>query len=128
MRSALDQAFLRRLRFIVDFPFPGRHERKRIWAKAFPAETPTAGLDYGRLSRLNLTGGSIHNIALNAAFLAAETDEPITMPVLLAAARAEFVKLERPINEADFHWAEPGLSRQNRRVLNSDQERESRNA
>jgi ATPase family protein associated with various cellular activities (AAA)/winged helix domain-containing protein len=104
MKSALDPAFLRRLRFIVTFPFPGVAERKAIWLKAFPERTRTLGLDHDRLARLNLTGGHIHNIALNAAFLAAKDDRPITMPLVLAGARAEFRKLDRPINEADFRW------------------------
>ncbi|MGI8587621.1 MAG: ATP-binding protein [Chloroflexia bacterium] len=107
MRNALDLAFMRRLRFIVDFRFPGPAERKRIWEKAFPPDTPTGPLDYDRLSRINLAGGSIHVIAINAAFLAAQADTPVTMHLVLAAARAEYRKLERPINEADFRWLEP---------------------
>lgn len=106
MKNALDHAFMRRLRFIVNFPFPGPKERKLIWQKVFPPQTPTAGLNFDRLARLNLTGGSIHNIALNAAFLAAQVSTPVTMPLVLTAARAEFTKLERPINEADFRWQE----------------------
>lgn len=102
MKSALDSAFLRRLRFLVNFPFPGPAERLVLWQKVFPAETPKEGLDFDRLTRLNLTGGSIHNIALNAAFLAAEAGSAVTMPLVLDAARAEFRKLERPINEVDF--------------------------
>lgn len=107
MKSALDQAFLRRLRFIVNFPFPGITERKAIWQKVFPAQTPTCGVDYGRLAKLNLSGGSIHNIALNAAFLAAQDGGSVTMPLILEAARGEFRKLEKPINEADFRWTQP---------------------
>jgi hypothetical protein len=107
MKSALDQAFLRRLRFIVNFPFPGPPERKLIWEKIFPPETPVQRLDYDRLARLNLAGGGIHNCALNAAFLAAQTNQPVTMPLVLQAARTEFRKLERPVNEADFRWSEP---------------------
>lgn len=107
MKSALDQAFVRRLRFILTFPFPGHPERQQIWLKVFPPETPTLGLDFSRLARLNLTGGSIHNIALNAAFLAARAGTPVTMPLLLQAARTEFRKLDRPINEADFRWQKP---------------------
>jgi hypothetical protein len=64
-------------------------------------------LDFNRLGRLNLTGGSIHNIALNAAFLAAQAGTPVTMALVLAAARSEFRKLERPINEMDFRSSEP---------------------
>jgi hypothetical protein len=107
MKRALDSAFLRRLRFIVDFPFPGVRERERIWANVFPAETPTAGLDIHRLARLNLTGGSIHSIGLNAAFLAAQAGAPVTMPLVLQAARLELRKLDRPVNESDFRWQTP---------------------
>ncbi|AFY57573.1 AAA+ family ATPase [Rivularia sp. PCC 7116] len=102
MKSSLDTAFLRRLRFIINFPFPGKLERKRMWQKVFPEETPIESLDFERLARLNLTGGSIHNIAINAAFLAAREGTAVTMQFVLAAARTEFRKLERPINEADF--------------------------
>jgi hypothetical protein len=102
LKSALDPAFLRRLRFLVTFPFPGAAERQAIWQRAFPAEAPTEGLDWERLARLTLTGGSIHNIALHAAFLAAEAGSPVTLPLVLDAARAELRKLERPVNEADF--------------------------
>lgn len=114
MKSALDPAFMRRLRFIVNFPFPGAKERKLIWQHVFPKAdesrgltgTPIEGLNYDRLAKLNLTGGSIHNIALNAAFLAAQAGSNVTMPIVLEAARTEFRKLERPINEADFRVLE----------------------
>jgi SpoVK/Ycf46/Vps4 family AAA+-type ATPase len=102
LKSALDQAFLRRLRFLVTFPFPGVAERRAIWQRAFPPETPREELDLDRLAHLTLTGGSIHNVALHAAFLAAEAGSPVTMALVLDAARAEFRKLERPVNEADF--------------------------
>jgi len=108
LKTALDRAFMRRLRFIVNFPFPGPQERKVIWEKVFPPQTPCQGVDPARLARLNLTGGSIHNTALNAAFLAAEAGTPVTMPLLLAAARTEMRKLDHPVNEADFVWKEPG--------------------
>ncbi|MCH7719886.1 MAG: ATP-binding protein [Planctomycetes bacterium] len=112
MKSALDQAFMRRLRFIVNFPFPIADDRRRIWMRVFPSETPTEGLDYERLVRLNLTGGSILNISLNAAFLAARAGEQVSMRLVLEAARSEFRKLERPINEADFRWTESAVSGQ----------------
>jgi len=102
MKGALDSAFLRRLRFIVNFPVPAAPQRKAIWQKVFPPETHTEGLDYDRLARLNLTGGLIHNVALNAAFLAAQNGTAVTLPLVLTAARAEFRKLDRPINEDDF--------------------------
>ncbi len=106
MKNALDQAFVRRLRFIVNFPFPSPPLRKGIWEKVFPQKVPRDKLDFDRLACLNITGGSIHNIALNAAFLAAQKGTAVTMPLMLAAARDEFRKLEHPINEAHFHWKE----------------------
>jgi ATP-dependent 26S proteasome regulatory subunit len=102
MKNALDRAFLRRLRFIVDFRFPAVAERKLIWQNVFPPHVPKDELDYDRLARLNITGGNIHSIALNAAFMAAPDNLKVTMPMVLSAARAEFRKLDRPINEAEF--------------------------
>ncbi len=107
MKSALDQAFLRRLRFVVNFPFPGAAERKAMWQRVFPAGVPKSDLDCDRLARLNMTGGNIYNVALNAAFMAARAGTRVTMPLVLDAARAEFRKLERPINEMDFRWQVP---------------------
>jgi SpoVK/Ycf46/Vps4 family AAA+-type ATPase len=72
MKSAWDNAFMRWLRFIVNFPFPDRSDRKRMWQKVFPPNTPTVGLDNDRLVRFNFTGASIQNIALSAAFLDAK--------------------------------------------------------
>src|SRR5262249_37296890 len=106
-KSALDGAFLRRLRFVVDFRFPGVAERAAIWQKVFPAGAPVSGLDYEHLASFSLAGGSIHNIAVNAAFVAAKGGMPITMPVIFDAMRTEFGKLGRPVNEAEFRWPEP---------------------
>src|SRR5262249_15850823 len=66
-KSLLDQAFLRRLRFLVDFPFPSPADRVRIWQGAFPEQAEKEALDYEFLGRLEISGGSISNIALNAA-------------------------------------------------------------
>ena len=104
MRSALDQAFLRRLRFVVTFPFPAAAERRLIWSKMFPPRTRTADLDLDRLAGFTATGGMIRNIALNAAFLAARDAAPVSMPLVLQAARDEFRKLELPVAEGDFAW------------------------
>lgn len=104
MKSALDQAFLRRLRIVIDLPHPGPAERKAMWMKAFPPETKTATLDFDRLAKINVTGGNIAVIALNAAFEAAHAGTPVTMPVILNAARIEFRKLGRPINESELRW------------------------
>jgi hypothetical protein len=102
MKGALDSAFMRRLRFIVNFPFPGMAERKQIWQKALPPDVPREGLDYDRLARFNLSGGNIHSVALNAAFLAAQRATPVTAPLILTAVRSELRKLDKPINEAEF--------------------------
>jgi hypothetical protein len=104
MRSALDVAFTRRLRFVVTFPFPTAADRARMWQRAFPPQTPVEDLDYARLARVNLTGGSIHNAAINAAFMAAQADRPVGMGAVLTAIRNELIKMDRPINEAEFHW------------------------
>lgn len=106
MKGALDKAFLRRLRFIVNFPFPDASQRREMWEKAFPQDAPRMSLDLVKLSSFNLTGGSIHNIALSSAFMAAGNGGVVTMPLVLDAVRTEFRKLERPINEADFRWRE----------------------
>jgi hypothetical protein len=101
MRSALDTAFLRRLRFIVQFPFPDAAQRAGIWRHIFPANTPTESLDVNKLARLNVAGGNIRNIALHAAFLAAHADEPVRMSHLLHAARSEYAKLEKPMADSE---------------------------
>ncbi|QXD15736.1 ATP-binding protein [Rhodocaloribacter litoris] len=101
LKDALDDAFQRRIRFIVTFPFPDAALRLRIWERIFPGETPTRGLDAGKLARLTLTGGNIRNIALNAAFLAAGAGEPVEMKHLLEATRQEYAKLDKPLTEAE---------------------------
>jgi ATPase family associated with various cellular activities (AAA)/Winged helix domain, variant len=101
LKQSLDAAFVRRLRFIVQFPFPDIVQREQIWATVFPRETPREGLDCGKLARLSVAGGNIRNIALNAAFLAADASQPVRMEHLLVAAHAEAAKLERPIMETE---------------------------
>ncbi len=100
-KSSLDQAFLRRLRFVVEFPFPEAAQRAEIWRRIFPSLTPVDGLNVEHLACLRVSGGNIHNIAMGAAFLAADADEPVRMEHLLAAARAEFAKLEIPLNDSE---------------------------
>lgn len=102
LKDSLDQAFLRRIRFMVHFPFPDTTTRAEIWRRTFPKTTPTEGLDFRRLARLNVTGGNIHNIALNGAFLAAEAGEAVTMKHLLEATKSEYLKLERTLTEAEI--------------------------
>jgi len=100
-KAALDSAFQRRLRFVVNFPFPDLAEREAIWRSVFPAATRLEGLDYASLARLGMTGGNIRNIALGAAFRAADAGTPVTMAHLLRAAHSEAAKRDRAISEAE---------------------------
>nr|HMQ53152.1 ATP-binding protein [Anaerolineae bacterium] len=76
--------------------------------RIFPADTPTEGLDAARLARLNVAGGNIANIALNAAFLAADAGQPVRMPHLLRAAQLEYAKLEKSLTEAEVEGWQNG--------------------
>lgn len=102
IKEALDPAFLRRIRFVVQFPFPDAGERLEIWRRMFPPQTPVEGLDVAKLAKLNVAGGNIRNIAMNAAFLAADANEPVRMRHVLNAARNEYRKIEKPLTEAEI--------------------------
>jgi hypothetical protein len=101
LKSALDPAFQRRLRFVVEFPFPDQQQREQIWRGIFPAATPLDRIDHAKLARLNVAGGHIRNIAMNAAFLAAEAGSAVAMPHLLQAARSEAAKRERALSDTE---------------------------
>ncbi|MEM7537894.1 MAG: ATP-binding protein [Chloroflexota bacterium] len=108
LKSGLDDAFTRRLRFSVTFAKPNEESRRRIWQKIFPKETPLGALDYDYLSKtFNMAGGSIYNAALNAAFLAARSNSVVTMPLVLEAIRIEMLKEDRLIDDDQFTWYEP---------------------
>jgi hypothetical protein len=100
-KAALDTAFARRLRFVVHFPFPDQAQREALWRSVFPAATPLEPLDYHKLAHLAVPGGTIRNIALSAAFLAAEAGSPIGMRHLLRAAHIEAAKRDKPISDAE---------------------------
>jgi hypothetical protein len=100
-KEALDSAFQRRLRFVVPFPFPHAGLRERIWRRVFPADAPLAGIDYTKLARLNVAGGTIRNIALSSAFLAAEAGTSVSMVQLLRASHLEAAKRDNPYSEAE---------------------------
>jgi winged helix domain-containing protein/ATPase family protein associated with various cellular activities (AAA) len=102
LKQNLDAAFLRRLRFLVDFPNPDPAQRQRIWRQVFPPEAEIENLDWTALSRLNIPGGNIRNIALNASFLAAGEGTSVRMDHVLRAARREYAKLSRLISESEF--------------------------
>jgi hypothetical protein len=101
LRSNVDRAFLRRLRFVVQFPFPDEPARAEMWRRAFPAETPRAGLDPAVLARLQVSGGSIRSIALGAAFAAADAGTPVRPEHVLHAARVEYAKADRVLTAAE---------------------------
>ena len=100
----IDEAFTRRIRFIIEFPFPDPDFRRRIWARAFPEHTPLAeDIDFDFLAhKLKLSGGNIRNIALGAAFLAAGNGGRVGMGHVIGAAKREFQKMGRLLVRADF--------------------------
>ena len=102
LKTAIDQAFLRRIRFLVHFPFPEAAQRAEIWRRIFPEETPTAGLDHARLGQLTIAGGNIRNVALNAAFLAADRGAPVSMDDIRRSALAEYAKIEKPMTSTEL--------------------------
>lgn len=102
IKSALDVAFLRRISVIAEFPFPDESMRALMWQRAFPNETPTKDLDPKLLAQLHVSGGSIRNIALAAAFLAAEADEPVTFDLVRRAAMLDYAKSDRHVTPAEL--------------------------
>jgi MoxR-like ATPase len=105
MKSALDRAFMRRIRFVVSFPFPDVAAREQIWRRQFPPNAPLGEIDFASLARLNIAGGNIRSIAVNAAFKAADAGGCIEQAGLMAAAREEFAKLERNMNDVELRSA-----------------------
>lgn len=101
LKNALDTAFLRRIRFMVDFPFPAAQYRSQIWQRIFPPQTPIKGLDYQKLGQLQVAGGNIRNIAMNAAFIAADADEPVMMKHILKATQRDYLKLQRLLTKEE---------------------------
>ncbi len=100
MKASLDHAFMRRIRFVVNFPFPDPAAREAIWRRQFPVAAPMGEVDFAALARINLPGGNIRSIAVNAAFKAADAGQSIDQALLMAAAREEFAKLERSLTGA----------------------------
>jgi SpoVK/Ycf46/Vps4 family AAA+-type ATPase len=102
LKAALDRSFLRRIRFVVNFPFPDPAARAKIWRLMLPPTLPTDGVDVTRLARLQVSGGNIRTIALGAAFLAAENGGVVTHEHLLTATRREYHKLEKPLTDTEM--------------------------
>jgi SpoVK/Ycf46/Vps4 family AAA+-type ATPase len=104
LRANLDEAFTRRLQFIINFPFPDEEYRLHIWQVLMPPGLPCAdNLDLKLMAkRFKLTGGSIRNIIVSAAYIAAKDGDRVTMEHLMHGARREFQKMGRLVNETDF--------------------------
>jgi ATPase family associated with various cellular activities (AAA) len=102
LRANVDDAFVRRLGFILTFPFPDTDARRALWERAFGSRVPLGALDHGLLAQLTLTGGSIRNVAVHAAFRAAERGDAVTMADLLDSAYREYDKLERPLTPTEL--------------------------
>jgi hypothetical protein len=111
-RDALDAAFVRRMTEIVEFPQPDAQSREAIWRRHLPAATGQPPLDHARLARMNIDGRTIRNIALRARFLAAASNEPVTLSLVLEAAA-----VERGSPGADHG---PGLDQGNAAVMSVD--------
>ena len=107
LQDSIDPAFLRRIRFIVKFPFPTIKDRVKIWQCSFPERMPVEDLDYAKLARLNVSGGEIHNIVLRAAFIAARDHRSVSMADLLQATHLEYDKLGRNLPSAEVQgWVD----------------------
>jgi SpoVK/Ycf46/Vps4 family AAA+-type ATPase len=104
LRSNMDDAFIRRMHFSVEFPFPNQRERRRIWEIILPDDTPRSpdlDLDF-MAERFEIAGGNIRNIALAAAFLAADDGGIVTMNHLVWATRREYQKMGKIVAQGEF--------------------------
>jgi SpoVK/Ycf46/Vps4 family AAA+-type ATPase len=96
LRQNMDEAFVRRIQVIIEFPFPDAEFRQRIWEVTFPKEAPLENVDFTQLAQeIKLPGGNIKNMALAAAFFAACDRQSIQMKHLIKAAEREHEKLGR---------------------------------
>lgn len=102
LRHAIDPAFLRRFRFVVDFPMPSEAERLRLWRRAFPPEAPVEPLDFRVLAAQPLSGAAIRNIALAAAFHAAERGAAIGKDAIAAELAEELRKTNQAAPRIDW--------------------------
>jgi ATPase family associated with various cellular activities (AAA) len=105
LRHAIDPAFLRRFRFVVDVPLPAAEERLRLWAHAFPKATPVEPMDWRALMSLPLSGGVIRNVALGAAFRAAAEGRPVSREMVTAELAEELRKQNLPVPHINWEFA-----------------------
>lgn len=111
LRKNVDEAFVRRMHFIVDFPMPALAERFALWETIWPERAPRADdLDVRFLAaQFELSGGHIRNAALAAAFLAAEQGSAITMAHVMAAVRREYQKMGTLVMDQS-RWSHPAVA------------------
>ena len=102
MKSSIDGAFVRRLRYLIEFPFPDQPAREEIWRRVLPKTVPTEGVDPVLLSQLHVTGALIRSIAINAAFRAADGGSPLSMSHMLAATRRQYQMLGQPLSDLEI--------------------------
>ena len=104
LKANLDDAFTRRLQFLIDFPFPDENYRLKIWEVLIPPSLPVEDeLDLALMAkRFKLAGGNIRNIILNAAYYAAEDGNYVTMPHLMHGAKREIQKMGKLVQDSDF--------------------------
>ncbi len=109
LQNNMDEAFLRRLRFIVEFTPPQAEERRRIWQQIWPTKVPRSpDLDLDFLAeQLDIPGAAIRNIALKATYFAASDGGVVTMPHLIKAVRREYQKMGKLLMADDLgHYAD----------------------
>lgn len=102
-KKNIDEAFMRRIRYMVEFPFPSEDMRRQIWESSFADKVPLEDIDFAYLARqFEFSGGSIKNIVLNAVFLAASQNHPVNMKDILQSVRAENMKMGKTMLMQDF--------------------------
>ncbi|MES2141903.1 MAG: AAA family ATPase [Pseudomonadota bacterium] len=100
LKTNIDNAFLRRFRFVIEFYYPSETQRKILWNTLLTTDIPSEKIAIEKLAKIDFNGASIRNVLLNGAFFAAETEtKQLTMQHLKKAIEQEFIKLERPISE-----------------------------
>jgi SpoVK/Ycf46/Vps4 family AAA+-type ATPase len=104
LRANVDEAFSRRLDMIIDFPSPDFELRRRLWDRCLSPGVPRGeDLDLDFCAKaFELSGGNIRSIAITAAYLAADTDRPVSMIDLVRAIQQEYRKLGRLVVESEF--------------------------
>jgi SpoVK/Ycf46/Vps4 family AAA+-type ATPase len=103
LRKNMDDAFVRRIQFTIEFPFPHADQRLAIWQRVWPKDMPRQDLDLDFMARrFEISGGNIRNIALATAFLGAEDGGCVTMKHLIRATWQEYQKMGKVVMEGEF--------------------------